>query len=79
MNDYKEFEHYGESLSTHPDYLQMKALYEEELLYNSLKEELENEEKSIKFVSPIFENPLNKEIVENLPKLKNQPNEKNLL
>lgn len=77
-NKFIEFECYGESMSTHPDYLQMKRNYEEDLLLISLNEELEMSQETAKFVSPVFENPLNVEIVENKP-TKKPTNEKNIL
>ncbi len=77
-NKFMEFECYGESLSTHPDYLQMKKTYEEDLLLISLNEELEISQQTAKFVSPVSENPLNVEITET--KLtKKLINEKNIL
>lgn len=77
-NNFNEFECFGESLSTHPDYLQMKRNYEENLLLISLQEDLEMSPESVNFVSPVFENPLNIEIVENKP-TKKPTNEKNVL
>ena len=77
-NKFIEFECYGESMSTHPDYLQMKKTYEEDLLLISLNQELEISQKTIKFVSPVSENLLNVVIAEN--KLtKKLTNEKNIL
>jgi hypothetical protein len=32
-----EYEHYGESLNTHPDYFLMKRAYEEKLLIEELE------------------------------------------
>jgi hypothetical protein len=77
-NNFKEFECFGESLSTHPNYLQMKRNYEENLLLISLQDELEMSEETIKFVSPVSENLLNIEITENKP-TKKPTNEKNIL
>lgn len=50
-----EYEHYGESLNTHPDYFLMKKAYEEKLLI----EELETIEHFAKFVTPVLENSQN--------------------
>ena len=50
-----EFEHYGESLSTHPDYLLMQRQYHEELLMS----ELQITEELSKFVTPVSENEVN--------------------
>lgn len=50
-----EYEHYGESLNTHPDYFLMKRAYEEKLLI----EELETTEHFAKFVTPVAENTQN--------------------
>jgi hypothetical protein len=47
-----EFEEYGESLTTHPDYLLMKRIHEENLWY----EQLETTQKSSKFVTLVSEN-----------------------
>ncbi len=77
-NNFTEFECYGESMSTHPDYLQMKRDYEENLLLITLSNDLEMSQETTKFVSPVFENPLNVEIVENKP-TKKPTNEKNIL
>ncbi len=52
-----EYEHYGESLNTHPDYFLMKRAYEEKLLI----EELETREHFAKFVTPVSENIQNAE------------------
>jgi hypothetical protein len=50
-----EFEHYGESLTTHPDYLLMKQMHEENLWY----EQLETTKESSKFVTLVSENEEN--------------------
>tara|TARA_R110000868_G_scaffold43581_2_gene146277 strand:- start:665 stop:889 length:225 start_codon:yes stop_codon:yes gene_type:complete len=50
-----EFEHYGESLTTHPDYLLMKQMHEENLWY----EQLETTKKCSKFVTLVSENEEN--------------------
>lgn len=50
-----DYEHYGESLNTHPDYLLMKKMYEEELWY----EELETRKELTKFVPLVSENTKN--------------------
>lgn len=50
-----EYEHYSESLNTHPDYFLMKRAYEEKLLI----EELETTEHFAKFVTPVAENTQN--------------------
>lgn len=50
-----EFEAYGESLSTHPDYLMMQRHYQEELLMY----ELQMREELSKFVTPVSENEVN--------------------
>lgn len=50
-----EFEEYGESLSTHPDYLMMQHHYHEELLMY----ELQMTEELSKFVTPVSENEVN--------------------
>lgn len=50
-----EYEHYGDSLNTHPDYFLMKRAYEEKLLI----EELETTEHFANFVSPVSENNRN--------------------
>lgn len=55
MTDIAEFEHYGESLTTHPDYLLMKRLHEEQLWY----EQLESKKELSKFVPPVLENTEN--------------------
>lgn len=47
-----EFEAFGESLSTHPDYLMMQRHYQEELLMY----ELQMMEELPKFVTPVSEN-----------------------
>lgn len=73
-----DFDCFGDSLSTHPDYLQMKRNYEENLLLITLNNDLEMSQESTNFVSPVFENPLNVEIVENKP-TKKPTDEKNIL
>jgi hypothetical protein len=50
-----EYEHYGDSLNTHPDYFLMKRNYEEKLLI----EELETTEHFANFVTPVSENNRN--------------------
>ena len=50
-----EYEHYEESLNTHPDYFLMKKAYEEKLLI----EELETNEHFVNFVIPVLENTEN--------------------
>lgn len=50
-----EFEAFGESLSTHPDYLMMQRHYQEELLMY----ELQMTEELSKFVTPVSENEVN--------------------
>ena len=67
----EEYECYGESLSTHPDYLLMKRDYEEKKLLISLQKEENNN----KFVSPVSENPFSRDIREN----KKPADEKNIL
>ena len=54
MTQILEIEHFGESLTTHPDYLMMKRMYEEQEFYE--KELLENTQECIKFVPPVLEN-----------------------
>lgn len=73
-----DFDCFGNSLSTHPDYLQIKRNYEENLLLITLNNDLEMSQESTNFVSPVFENPLNVEIVENKP-TKKPTDEKNIL
>lgn len=73
-----DFDCFGDSLSTHPDYLQIKRNYEENLLLITLNNDLEMSQESTNFVSPVFENPLNVEIVENKP-TKKPTDEKNIL
>jgi hypothetical protein len=50
-----EFEAFGESLNTHPDYLMMHRHYREELLMY----ELQMTEELSKFVTPVSENEVN--------------------
>lgn len=60
-----EYEHYGNSLNTHPDYFLMKQIYEEDLLI----QELETTEHFANFVLPVWENENNligkQEVTEN--------------
>jgi hypothetical protein len=50
-----EYEHYGDSLNTHPDYFLMKKAYEEDE-EKLLIEELETTEHFANFVIPVSEN-----------------------
>lgn len=85
-----EFEHYGESLESHPDFLLLKKRYEEELMYEELmltecgklceengEKHLEINKHSLDFSeqTPNFDIPLK----ENIPLKQPTNNEENVL
>ena len=67
-----ESEHFGESLSSHPDYLLMKHMHEQDLWYELLETKKENS----KFVTPVLEN---KENITGRQKINIEENEENIL